>query len=372
MNGHPTSYRPELDSLRAVAITIVLLHHYIVDRPFALTGFGVMLFFVLSSYFGTRSLLQLKSMVDSGSASRGDALKTFYGRRYLRIVPVHLLVLGVTALANVEYARSTFWWNAPFLANIGMLRHDEWFGRFSPLWSLAVLEQFYLWWPAAVLWVPRARLLQLIAATVATASLWQFVCWTQQFGDLPWTVVPFASFDLLGIGALLAVVRAEPAYAGILRGVRMVGAWPCGLALAGVVGARLVGRATVPYEVFWISIVGGLFFVWLIDRSLRGIDGVPGRLLRNPMLAACGRLSYSVFLLHNFTELLVPPIGILGRVLQTDLQAIVLIPLSFLLAQGVWTHIEVPLARLRRSRFQLRPMRGAIADPLAPAAQSRA
>lgn len=367
MSGTSNSYRPELDSLRAVAITIVLLHHYIVEHQFALRGFGVMLFFVLSSYFGTRSLLQMKEDVETGAASRRDALKIFYGRRYLRIVPVHLLVLGVTALANVDYARATFLWNAPFLANIGMLRHDEWFGRFSPLWSLAALEQFYLWWPAAVLWVPRKRLLHLVAGTVAMAVAWQMVCWQRELGDMAWTVVPFASFDVLGFGALLAIIRMEPAYAGILRVVRTAGAWPCGLILAVVVGTRLAGVRTLPYEVFWISAVGSCFFMWLIDRNLRGVGGVPGRILRNPTLAAAGRLSYSVFLVHNFVELLVPPVGVLGQVLQTDWQAIVLVPLSFALAQGLWTHVEVPLARLRRSRFQLRPAPGAMGDKLAPA-----
>lgn len=209
MSRDTPSYRPELDALRAVAITVVLLHHYIRERSFVLSGFGVMLFFVLSGYFGTRSLLQLKSEVEAERITIKEGLKTFYGRRYLRIVPLHILVLTVTAIADVPYARSAFWWNVTFLANLGMLWRDEWFGAFSPLWSLAALEQFYLAWPLAVLWVPRRRLLMLIALTITTATAWTLVCWTFALGALYWTVVPVGLFDQVGFGALLGAVQGR-------------------------------------------------------------------------------------------------------------------------------------------------------------------
>lgn len=351
------NYRPELDSLRTVAVTIVLLHHYIVDRSFVLSGFGVMLFFVLSGYFGTRSLLRFRQHIEADRTTRPAALKVFYARRYLRILPVHLLVLGVTALANVEYARATLWWNAPFLANLGMLWHDEWFGRFSPLWSLAVLEQFYLWWPAAILWVPRARVLPLIVAVIAGASAWRLACLALSLGDLYWVVAPFAMVDCLGFGALLALARSEPSYARLLQGLRTAGAWPCGLVLAALVALRISGgAAAIPHQAFWVPVVGSVFFVWLTDKSLRGIGGTVGRWLRHPGLAGAGALSYSVFLLHNFTELLVPPVGVLGAVLHTDWQALVLIPCTFALAHAVSTCIEAPIARIRRSRFRMDPL----------------
>jgi len=352
--GNPanaSTYRPELDSLRAIAIVIVLLHHYI-DGQFVLGGFGVMLFFVLSSYFGTRSLLQLRSHVEAGAITAADALKTFYGRRYLRIMPVHVLVLTVTVVANVEYARAAFWWNAPFLANFGMLRSDEWFGRFSPLWSLAALEQFYLWWPFVMLRVPRRRLWLIVGAAIATASVWRIVCLEYRLGSFAWTVAPMATIDQLGFGALLALMRAEPSRETVLRLVRPLVAWPCGLVLLALVGARLGGIGAAPYEVFWISAVGCLFFMWLIDRSLRGIGGTAGALLRNPIAVAAGRMSYSVFLLHSFSDLLVPHVGALGALLDTNARSLVLIPLTFVLAHASWTYVEVPIARLRK-RFRV-------------------
>src|SRR5688500_16647112 len=54
-------YRPELGSLRAIAIAVVMMHHYLKGHHFVLGGFGVVLFFVLSGYFGTRGLLGIQA-----------------------------------------------------------------------------------------------------------------------------------------------------------------------------------------------------------------------------------------------------------------------------------------------------------------------
>jgi peptidoglycan/LPS O-acetylase OafA/YrhL len=89
--------------------------------------------------------------------------------------------------------------------------------------------------------------------------------------------------------------------------------------------------------------------------------------LRNRILAAAGRLSYSVFLIHSFTELLLPRVGWLGALLETDWRALVLIPLTFALAQAMWTYVEVPLARFRKRRFQIRNVPVPGADSLARA-----
>jgi peptidoglycan/LPS O-acetylase OafA/YrhL len=75
-----------------------------------------------------------------------------------------------------------------------------------------------------------------------------------------------------------------------------------------------------------------------------------------------------VFLIHSFTELLLPHAGWLGALLETDWRALVLIPLTFALAQAMWTCVEVPLARFRKRRFQIRNVPVPGADSLARAA----
>ena len=70
----------QLDSLRAFAIGIVLIHHYR-DTRFFLSGFGATLFFVLSGFFATRTLLKLRQGVETGRTQTGQALKLFYFKR---------------------------------------------------------------------------------------------------------------------------------------------------------------------------------------------------------------------------------------------------------------------------------------------------
>src|SRR5580658_7637300 len=98
----------EVDVLRAFAVGIVMVHHFYSEK-FFLAGFGVTLFFVLSSFFATNSLLRFKSKVEAGRMRRADGLKTFYLRRWLRIWPLYYLVLVVTLLAGTDYARASFW-----------------------------------------------------------------------------------------------------------------------------------------------------------------------------------------------------------------------------------------------------------------------
>lgn len=87
------SYRPQLDSIRAVAIGLVLLHHflplhrYVSEDFFSLGLLGVRLFFVLSGFLITGILLQYRTSRFS------DAARQFYFRRALRIFPIYYLTL---------------------------------------------------------------------------------------------------------------------------------------------------------------------------------------------------------------------------------------------------------------------------------------
>ena len=64
----------QLDSLRAIAVTVVMIHHYRATS-FFLSGFGATLFFVLSGFFVTKSLLRFKNEVADGKTQTGVALK---------------------------------------------------------------------------------------------------------------------------------------------------------------------------------------------------------------------------------------------------------------------------------------------------------
>ena len=346
MTNQPAVRISQLDALRAVAIGIVLIHHYR-DTRFFLSGFGSILFFVLSGYFATRTLLKLKQGIEAGRTNPAGAFRTFYLQRWLRLWPLYYLVLGLTLLLNVENARSAFFWNATFLSNFHVLLTQSWSGRFSPLWSLSVLEQFYMVWPALLFICPKKRLLPVVFGLIAIAPLYRIGCMLANASPYYWCVMPFASFDQLGCGALLALCQTGiPGRDVSARIIRLVGR-----VFAPAFALLLVSKAwniDLPYSAIYTGTVASLGFVWLVNRAANGFSGRLGRLMQNPLLCHVGRMSYSIFLLHNFTALLVPKIGILKPVLDSNYRVVMLIPLTVLLAHVCWRLIESPILSFRR------------------------
>src|SRR5690349_9856042 len=84
MNNRPfdKAHYPGLDALRGLAILLVLLYHYF---AFPIGWIGVDLFFVLSGFLITKSLLQLKE--------EPSYFQRFFVRRVFRIFPVYYLTL---------------------------------------------------------------------------------------------------------------------------------------------------------------------------------------------------------------------------------------------------------------------------------------
>ena len=92
-----------------------------------------------------------------------------------------------------------------------------------------------------------------------------------------------------------------------------------------------------------IPLVASLAFVGLAEKASRGFGGLVGAVFNNETLAQIGRMSYSIFLVHTFTELLLPHVGLLGRILDSNYRCLVLIPCTVTLANMAWRWIERPI-----------------------------
>lgn len=144
---------PSLNGWRAIAVIIVILGHLkkmlspetigfrILDYVI-FADFGVRIFFVLSGFLITTLLIKEKK-----KAGKINVIN-FFIRRFLRIVPVLWLYLGVIAILNHFFALDiTF---ANFLGPLLYINNFNFFPGVWLLghtWSLAVEEQFYLIWP---------------------------------------------------------------------------------------------------------------------------------------------------------------------------------------------------------------------------------
>ena len=143
------NYRADLDGMRGVAVLLVVLTHarFPVSNDGGTTG--VTAFFVLSGYLITRLLLGERE-----ATGRID-LRAFYLRRALRLGPALLLLLAFVAFVGVWVG-----WNGDWRTGIvaSFLYVGNWVEvagySIDPLghtWTLAIEEQFYLVWPAALI-----------------------------------------------------------------------------------------------------------------------------------------------------------------------------------------------------------------------------
>ncbi|GAB3458647.1 acyltransferase [Massilia terrae] len=141
-----------LDTLRALAVSLVVLHHYVLfvsGRPtFGWVGelgwAGVDLFFALSGY-----LIGNQIFAAMGS-SEGFSLRHFYARRFLRTLPNFYVVLALYFLWPAfrgDAPLLPLWKYLTFTQNIAL----EPGTAFSHAWSLSIEEQFYMLLPALAL-----------------------------------------------------------------------------------------------------------------------------------------------------------------------------------------------------------------------------
>ena len=148
-------FRRDIQGLRGISVLVVVLYHSGLQVP---GGFiGVDMFFVVSGFVVSRLI------VDEVQSTGAFSFSNFFSRRIRRLIPILTLVnvltlLGVRVFLSPfgerQQASATASASAFFSANINLLRDDSYINLidnpFRHLWSLAVEEQFYLFFPVLV------------------------------------------------------------------------------------------------------------------------------------------------------------------------------------------------------------------------------
>jgi peptidoglycan/LPS O-acetylase OafA/YrhL len=367
-------YIPQLDGLRALAILSVMVFHcakrfrsvhlfWLADRGWC----GVDLFFVLSGFLITGILLR----------SRGEKgyFRNFYARRALRIWPLYYVMLVVAlvivpiAVGHNAFLRSyigqksqwQFWIYAFFAQNLPLPLHLN--IRPNPLvavtWSLAIEEQFYLFWPVAVFFADSVRLLKVLVAVLVASPIIRLLA--IHYGVEANTRYEFTIFRLDGlcVGCIIAIILHK----GLLSQRRL--RWGGAAALAtGLIGFMFFLPAPtldvpLPAMVFtYISVAfGGLLCIALTTKSLLV------RLLCAKPLASVGKISYCLYLLHQ-SVLMVLNSSASRRYLKIEygnpLRDMAVVALSFaicyLIATASWYLFESRILKLKKY-FEVRAER---------------
>ncbi|GAB4018730.1 acyltransferase [Spirosoma migulaei] len=301
----------QLDGVRFIAVALVLFDHWTMERielPVgALGALGVTIFFVLSGFLITRILLSSKDKLSNQpNGGLSKYLKTFYIRRTIRIFPVYYLTLFILALVNEPPVRQKFGWLALYATNIYIAFYHTWMGTVDHLWSLAVEEQVYLFLPLLLFIIPR-RYVPVTALCMIVGSVGlRYVLYR---AHLPWFIGYVSTptcLDSFGLGALMA-------YGWLYQRERFVQfftptSWVW-LSLIGFIGVGVLnnwisidsprGYHNIMSDV-WERLAASLFGFFLIGRAILGFGGLMQWVLENPVSQYLGRISYGLYLYHNF------------------------------------------------------------------------
>ncbi len=298
-------HMPSLDSLRGVAVLLVVLFHgfgsyawvrvlggywgQLASSTVGCGRFGVNVFFVLSGFLITGILV--------GSRAKPDYYKRFYLRRAARILPIYLLVLLALKLLHVIDDRFLVA-SLLFLSNFSRLFGAP-LNEYGVLWSLSAEEHFYLLWPLCVRRLRGGQLRGLLLALIIMEPLARLAAvHVSAHLDIHYKT-PFV-LDFLAYGALLAMLvrsgrinagnaaRIGGALAGISTGLALVVIWCASFHPSPTLDAL----ADLPFT--WGAV--GILLLGLKRDHVRAER--TGRTDSHGFLPFYGYISYGLYLIH--------------------------------------------------------------------------
>lgn len=336
----------QLDGLRALSVMAVAWSHWracwFPESVIPWAGFGVETFFVISGFLITGILLDNRSV-----ATRPLVLKQFYIRRFLRIFPLFYAVILMALFLQSNSMLETLGWHVSYLSNIYFYLYG-WCGQLSHFWSLAVEEQFYIFWPLLILCFPSRWLWPAMITVVAGAPFYAWFMNTNHAGAEPVTasILMPSCMSALGMGAIMAYAARN----GIA--MRSFKRWLLSLGLIGIAAWCGFGclSALAPFNRLALDCV----LAWLVVSVAEGFPGPVGWLLKSPPLSYLGKISYGLYVIHNFaTSLWVGLIALLGspawsvKSHSMPLQVSIFAAITIGLASFSWFLFEKPLNNLK-------------------------
>lgn len=335
---HTFGNRRDIDGLRALAVIPVVLFHFGFSS-FSGGFVGVDVFFVISGFLITSILFreigaQRFSFVD------------FWARRARRIIPalsvmmLATLILGwllLTAKDLSELGR-TVRYQSLFISNILFMREDGYFEPASDLkpllhtWSLAVEEQYYIFFPLLmVLLMRHLRHWRWMLLAVLLVSFGLNIAFIERKPDVAFFSLPTRAWELL-CGAMLAVLPA-PRHAVKPWLFQSVGV--AGLAAVLIAIFSFDKTTTFPGWAALLPVLGATALIW---SGAQGPSWVAQALSTRAMVWV-GLLSYSFYLWHW-------PVFVYANAISIDgiqhAEAAGWILLALGLAWLSWRFVELP------------------------------
>jgi peptidoglycan/LPS O-acetylase OafA/YrhL len=347
------SYRADIDGLRAIAVLAVVVFH---ANPASLRGgfVGVDVFFVISGFL-------ISGLILDGLHGGSFSFLDFYERRVRRLFPALIVVLAAVwaigwfvmlpapyaALGDDMLAGAAFAGNILTFSQVGYFDAPAATKPLLHLWSLGVEEQFYLVFPALIVFAWRRGKVRTALLLLGGVSFVANVALTHRYPSFSF-YLPLTRFWEFVAGALLAdhAARqrwldrpASPAPPSRLREL-------CSFAGLLLVLKGFISISSPSFPGWWamlpvlgtVLIIGAGPQTWLNRKALA-----------DPRLRLIGLFSYPLYLWHW-------PLLVMGRAYmhrfragdeQDWLTTFLAVALAFALAWGTYQFIERPV-RARR------------------------
>ncbi|MBA3970636.1 MAG: acyltransferase [Bacteroidetes bacterium] len=240
MSGSSKVFFPNLEGLRFFAFFVVFVNHttgslgynnnsetfgYFRSHFLWNGDLGVSFFFVLSGFLITFLLLKEKEL--SGKIN----IPHFYLRRVLRIWPLYFLIVALCLLVLPKFSSILPAWFQidPSISEIDPWLYLTFLGNFDYiinginnfmigiLWSVSIEEQFYLFWPLIIAFIPRKHLLKTFVLIILGSIAFRFF-----YAEGNSMIIKYHSLSCmsdLASGAVIAFLASNSAFIDKITGI---------------------------------------------------------------------------------------------------------------------------------------------------------
>jgi peptidoglycan/LPS O-acetylase OafA/YrhL len=346
-------YFAKIDSLRFIAALMVLISHWLYYFPAVrilnLGEMGVDLFFTISGFLITLQLLNFKSKAKENNLNKGSIFKEFYLRRAFRIFPLYYLIVIVSAAANQGEIREALPWNLCFVSNFYIIQVQHWPGLFSHFWSLSVEEHFYLFWPLMVVFINNKFLPYVTLILIAFTFFIKLYLVGDSSGYFFLHVHTISCIDLIMYGCLLAWLYKNhfEKMKDILQfeGFALLSV---GSVIAAIVYKYYFKLSLEDYVI--LRSLTGIAFTFLVGSLVFSRVSKKWSLLENKWLVIAGRLSFGIYLIHNFIPGLL--LGVKDLKLNWSLEFLIYLTVTIIISAILHWGVELPIKRLGKTTLR--------------------
>jgi len=302
------TYIKQLDSIRAIAVIMVVFSHWTIigsSSIFPWGSIGVTIFFVLSGFLITNILLNKKKEIEDNSIKgiKVTAIAKFMMRRALRIFPLYYMILillffGTKILPNPIPKDWKYY--ALYVENyLFYFKQAYPGGKLSPMWSLAVEEQFYLIWPWLIFFISKKNIKYVLVSgiiiSIVSLVLLPLILEKKDFINFL-TPSCFDSFCWGGFLSFTFVYKKENLenFSRLFRTLGLISITLYVSLLCFNVSFDFISRSLL-----------SIFITWILSIIIINKTGKLNTLFSNKILMSIGKVSYGIYLLHNFIPTLV-------------------------------------------------------------------